>query len=161
PRGADSRRLCEASVLEPFKWSIRHAVVESMKLPVEEQIVRKLLLAALIAAQLAFAQSGRPVDDASLKGAAKNGDERTTYGFTPGETRYSPLNQINTSNVVRVGLNWTYEIGKGGGNQEATPLFWNGTLFSITNWSVVYAIDARSGKEKWRWDPEVYQNKVR
>ena len=48
--------------------------------------------------------------------------------------------------------------GAGGGNQEATPLVWNGTIYSITNWSVVFAVDARTGKEKWRWDPEVNQD---
>ena len=47
----------------------------------------------------------------------------------------------------------------GGGNQEATPLVWNSTIYGITNWSIVFAVDARTGKEKWRWDPEVNQDK--
>src|SRR6185436_5539803 len=38
---------------------------------------------------------------------------------------------------------------------------WNGTLYGITNWSVVFAVDARTGKERWRWDPEVNQTAVR
>ena len=38
---------------------------------------------------------------------------------------------------------------------------WNGTIYGITNWSVVFAVDARTGKEKWRWDPEVNQTAVR
>ena len=125
----------------------------------------KTLSAAWIAAALAIApaysQAVRVVDDTSLRNAAKNGAEWTTYGFTQGETRYSPLNQINTSNVSKLGLAWTYDIGQGGGNQEATPLFFNGAIYSITNWSVVYAVDARTGKEKWRWDPEVNQDKTR
>ena len=41
------------------------------------------------------------------------------------------------------------------GNQEATPLVWNRTLYGITNGSVVFALDAVTGKELWRWDPEV------
>src|SRR5204863_849192 len=45
-----------------------------------------------------------------------------SYGLSQGETRFSPLNQINTSNVSRLGLSWTYVLGAGGGNQEATPL---------------------------------------
>src|SRR5262249_28565896 len=49
----------------------------------------------------------------------------------------------------------------GGGNQEATPLMWNGTLYAITNWSVVVAVDVKTGKERWRWDPEVNQVAVR
>jgi glucose dehydrogenase len=78
-----------------------------------------------------------------------------TYGLTPGETRYSPLNQINAANVSRLGLAWSYDIGVGGGNQEATPLVFNGTLHGFTNWSIVFAVDARTGREKGRWDPEV------
>ena len=84
-----------------------------------------------------------------------------TYGLTLSETRYSPLDQINTGNVGRLGLAWTYVVGAGGGNQEATPLVWNGTIYGITNWSVVFAVDARTGKEKWRWDPEVNQDALR
>ena len=38
---------------------------------------------------------------------------------------------------------------------------WNGTVYGITNWSVVFAVDARTGKERWRWDPEVNQTAVR
>src|SRR4051812_17543986 len=93
-------------------------------------------------ASTATAQQARPVNDVALKNAGNTGTEWISYGLTPGETRYSPLNQINTSNVSRLGLAWSYDIGTGGGNQEATPLVWNGTIYSITNWSVVYALDA-------------------
>jgi PQQ-dependent dehydrogenase (methanol/ethanol family) len=103
----------------------------------------------------ALGQQGRKVDDAVLRAAAKSGEEWLTYGQNQGETRYSPLNQINTSNVGRLGLAWSYDVGPGGGTQESTPLVWNGTMFSVTNWSIVFALDARTGKEKWRWDPEV------
>ena len=113
--------------------------------------MRKILFATLIALPIVHAQAGRPGSP----------DEWTRYGLTPGETRYSTLNQINTSNVSRLGLAWSYEAGKGGGNQEATPLYSNDTLYSITNWSIVFAVDARTGKEKWRWDPEVNQDKTR
>src|SRR5205809_2023667 len=108
-----------------------------------------------------MAQQSRRVDDAVLKNASKSGDEWLTYGQNPGETRYSPLKQIDVTNVSRVGLAWSYDVGPGGGSQEGTPLFWNGTIYGITNWSVVFALDARTGKERWRWDPEVNQTAVR
>jgi quinohemoprotein ethanol dehydrogenase len=103
----------------------------------------------------AVAQQPRKVDDAALRAAGKNGEEWITYGLNPGETRYSPLTQINASNISRLGLTWSYDVGPGGGTQESTPLVFNGTMYSITNWSIVFALDARTGKEKWRWDPEV------
>jgi quinohemoprotein ethanol dehydrogenase len=84
-----------------------------------------------------------------------------TYGRSQGETRYSTLKQINDTNAKRLGLAWSYVVGAGGGNQEGTPLMWNNTLYGITTWSVVYALDARTGKELWRWDPEVNQAAVR
>jgi quinohemoprotein ethanol dehydrogenase len=84
-----------------------------------------------------------------------------SYGRTQGETRYSTLKQIDTTNAKRLGLAWSYAMGAGGGNQEGTPLMWNNTLYGITTWSVVFALDARTGKELWRWDPEINQTAVR
>src|ERR1700689_4132633 len=106
------------------------------------------------------AQQSRKVDDAALLNAGKTGEEWLTYGLNPGETRYSPLNQLNASNVSRLGLAWSYDVGPGGGTQESTPLVSNGVLYSVTNWSIVFALDARTGKEKWHWDPEVNRTTV-
>ena len=123
-----------------------------------------LIAACALASAAVFGQAQRPskVDDLALRNAAQSkGEEWLSYGFTPQETRYTPLNQINASNVSRLGLAWSFEVGPGGGGQEATPLVHNGVIFSITQWSVVFAVDARTGKEKWRWDPEINQTAVR
>jgi quinohemoprotein ethanol dehydrogenase len=114
-----------------------------------------LIAGLFIAAFISSAQQPRRIDDAALKNAGKTGDEWLTNGISQSETRYSPLNLLNATNVSRLGLAWSYEAGPGGGGQEATPLMYNGTLYGITNWSIVFAVDARTGKEKWRWDPEV------
>src|SRR5579862_2830364 len=121
-----------------------------------------------LTAWLSSAQQSRKIDDVTLRNAGKTGEEWLSYGLTPQETRYSPLKQIDTTNVGRLGLAWSADMpvaplapgGRGGNNQEATPLYSNGTLYSITNWSVVFAVDARTGKEKWHWDPEVNQPAV-
>src|ERR1700756_3913269 len=122
---------------------------------------RNLIVLFLSLTGMLIGQQTRRIDDAVLRTAGKTGEEWLTYGLTPGETRYSPLKQIDTTNVSRLGLAWSYDVGSGGGNQEATPLYWNGTLYGITNWSVVFAVDARTSKERWRWDPEVNQVAVR
>ena len=100
-----------------------------------------------------------------LRGAGAANDplagDWLSYGRTQGETRYSPLKQIDTTNANRLGLAWSYVMGAGGGNQEGTLLMWNNTLYGITTWSVVFALDARTGKELWRWDPEINQTTVR
>ena len=103
------------------------------------------LTGLLFVTWIAAGQQTRRIDDQALRNAGKTGEEWLTYGLTPGETRYSPLKQIDTSNVSRLGLAWSYDVGPGGGNQEGTPLFWNGSLYGITNWSVVFAVDARTG----------------
>src|SRR5437763_6021653 len=115
----------------------------------------------VLATWIAAGQQNRRIDDLALRNAGKTGEDWLTYGLTPGETRYSPLKQIDPANVSRLGLAWAYDLGAGGGNQEGTPLEWNGTIYGITNWSVVYSVDARTGKERWRWDPEVNQTAVR
>ena len=119
------------------------------------------LTALTLSAWLTAGPQIRKVDDSALKHAGDTGTEWLTYGLTQAETRFSPLNQINAGNVKRLGLAWSHDAGSGGGGQEATPLVSNGTLYAITNWSVVFAVDARTGKERWRWDPEVNQTAVR
>jgi len=101
----------------------------------------------------------RRVDNNALRNAEKN-TEWLTYGQSYSEQRYSTLKVIDTTNVSRLGPAWSYELGEGGGNQEATPLFANGVLYGITNWSVTFAIDARTGKEIWRYDPKVVRGAV-
>ena len=123
-------------------------------------MIAKTAVLLLLAACAVFGQQPRRVDDNALKAAGKAGEEWLTYGLTQGETRYSPLKQIDTMNVSRLTPGWTYDLGPGGGPQEATPLVSNGTIYGITNWSVVFAVDARTGKERWRWDPEVNQDAV-
>src|SRR5438270_13790581 len=120
-----------------------------------------ILLTLAPGASVGSAQQPRRAADAALKNAGQTGDQWLTYGLDYAERRYSPLSQINTGNVARLGGAWSYDIGTGGGNQENTPLVWNGTLYGITNWSVVFAVDARNGKERWRWDLEVNQAAVR
>ena len=107
------------------------------------------------------AQQPAGVDGAVLKKAGTPNDSLPgswlTYGKSQSEQRYSPLKQIDTSNVKRLGLAWSYVVGPGGYSQEGTPLVWNNTIYGSTTWSLVYAVDGRTGKEIWRWDPEVNQ----
>ena len=62
-----------------------------------------VLLAGLsFTAVVAVGQQGRRVDDAALRNAGQTGDEWIAYGRTQQETRFSPLNQIDTANVRRL-----------------------------------------------------------
>jgi quinohemoprotein ethanol dehydrogenase len=110
----------------------------------------------LVSVWVAWAQQPKRVDTNALKNAAKNGDEWVTYGRDYAETHYSPLKQIDTTNVSRLGLAWSWETeSPAGGRVEGTPLMSNGVLFGSLAWDVLFAVDARTGKFKWRWDPEI------
>ena len=121
------------------------------------------LLSLLVFGVAVSAQQGRApnVTGDVLKRAGTANDAMPgawlSYGKSQSETRYSTLTRINSSNAKRLGLAWSYVMGAGGGNQEGTPLVWNNTLYGITTWSVVFALDARTGRELWRWDPRIDQ----
>jgi quinohemoprotein ethanol dehydrogenase len=87
--------------------------------------------------------------------AAQNA-EWSSYGRDYAETHFSPLKQIDASNVGRLGLAWSWETeSPSGGLVEATPIMSNGVLYGSLAWDVLFAVDARTGKMKWRWDPEI------
>jgi quinohemoprotein ethanol dehydrogenase len=67
------------------------------------------------------------------------------YGRTNDEQRFSPLKQINDQNVQKLGLVWSHEFGTNRG-LEATPLVVNGVIYTTGEWSVVYALNARTGE---------------
>ncbi|MBW2240905.1 MAG: PQQ-dependent dehydrogenase, methanol/ethanol family [Deltaproteobacteria bacterium] len=94
------------------------------------------------------------VDDARLLAAADENDVWLSYGRTQSEQRFSPLTQIDENNVGELGLHWAFEPGTRRG-LEATPLLVDGVFYTTGTWSVVFAIDARTGDLKWRYDPRV------
>lgn len=94
------------------------------------------------------------VDDARLTQAATDEGNWLTHGRTYDEQRYSPLKQIDVSNVNTLGLAWSYDLDTTRG-QEATPLVIDGVMYSTSAWSKVQALDAATGKLLWQYDPQV------
>ena len=78
------------------------------------------------------------------------------YGLDYYEQRFSPLDQINDRNAGQLGLAWQFETATDRG-LEATPLVIDGVMYTTGSWSVTYAIDARTGKQMWKYDPEVHR----
>jgi quinohemoprotein ethanol dehydrogenase len=111
------------------------------------------VLAMIVSGVVMFAVQTPRIDDKALKNAAK-GSEWLSYGMDYSEQRYSTATQINTSNVGKLAPAWSYEVGAGGGPQAGTPLYANGVLYGVTNWSITFAVDATTGKEIWRYDPQ-------
>ncbi len=96
----------------------------------------------------------RRIDDAALRRADERTQEWITHGRTYAETRFSPLAKINAQNVRSLGLAWSFDTETNRG-LEATPIIIDGVLYTTGSWSVVFALDARTGKLLWKWDPEV------
>jgi len=97
------------------------------------------------------------VDQDRLNNAASEPGQWLTYGGTYNEQRYSPLDQINTSNVGELGLAWWVDIQANQG-QQSTPLYVDGVLYVTESWGQVDAIDASTGDVLWRFDPQVAGN---
>jgi len=77
-----------------------------------------------------------------------------SHGRDYHEQRYSPLNQINLETINKLQLEWSLDMGTTRG-LEATPIVDNGIMFVSSTWSVVHAVDAKTGKELWVYDPDV------
>ena len=86
--------------------------------------------------------------------AGKTGEDWPTTGRTFADQRFSPLTQINTETVGKLGLAWHHEFDTDRG-QEATPVEVDGVLYTTSAWSKVYAFDARTGALLWSYDPQV------
>ena len=62
-----------------------------------------------------------------------------------GGMRYSPLKQINASNVNQLQVAWTYDVSDGAGTLETNPVVVNGVLYGYTPAQKVFAVNARRG----------------
>ena len=87
----------------------------------------------------------------------------TYYGGDPGGSRYSPLTQINKSNVAELKAAWEYHTGDvsdGSDNRrksefETTPIVADGAMYLSTPFNRVVALDPETGREKWSFDPKI------
>lgn len=92
------------------------------------------------------------VDDSTL--ANPDSGDWPQHGRSRDEQRHSPLRQIDTTNVGRLGIAWSYDLGAYD-RVEATPIVVGGVMYVTGPWNVVHAIDAATGRRIWSFDPEV------
>jgi quinohemoprotein ethanol dehydrogenase len=98
------------------------------------------------------------VNAARLVAADREPGNWMSHGRTYDEQRYSPLKQIDAGNVNRLGVAWTYKLEVDQGI-EATPIVVDGVMYTTGVYSVVYALDARTGRLLWKHDPQVPRDK--
>jgi quinohemoprotein ethanol dehydrogenase len=88
-----------------------------------------------------------------LLAADSEPEQWMTHGRDLGKSHYSPLAQIDTETIGRLGFAWEYAMGTKRG-LEATPIVVDGVLYTSGTTGRAYAIDAASGEEIWKFDPE-------
>ena len=117
---------------------------------------------------LVIAQANRPMRPAAATAAAlppmaepslhQVGADWPAFGGTYSARRYSPLTQINRDNVGQLQRVWTFRTGdtpeeKWGA--ETTPLKIGDTVYLCSARNILIALDARTGRQRWRYDPQV------
>jgi quinohemoprotein ethanol dehydrogenase len=90
------------------------------------------------------------------KGTGEDGNW-LAHGRTFNEQRFSPLKLINDKNVKDLKLAWSYKLDVDRGT-EATPIVVDGTMYTTGAYSIVYALDAKSGKLLWKYDPKIQRD---
>ena len=115
----------------------------------EERLGLSGIVAGIAAALVASSLLASPA-------RAESGVEWTTYGGDASNTRYSTLTEIDTKNVKALKVAWAFPLGVLEG-QESTPLVIGDTMYvtSPKGPKYVYALDAKSGAQKWRYAPEL------
>jgi len=94
------------------------------------------------------------VDDARMLRAASDPTNWVVNGGDLEGRHYSSLDQINETNVSRLGPAWTFDFDTWR-TQESEPLVVDGVMYVTTAWSKVYALDAATGKQLWAFDPAI------
>ena len=77
------------------------------------------------------------------------------YGGNTDNTHFSTLSQISPANVARLKVAWTFETHDefSGSEMQANPIVLDGILYATTPKLHVFALNAVTGKEIWRFDP--------
>jgi quinohemoprotein ethanol dehydrogenase len=128
---------------------------------VKLRVLDILLGAALsLAGVAAEAQSidtqaiGSVIDNAALNDDA-DGRNWPAFGRTFGETHYSPLRDIDTATVARLGLAWSLDLDVT--NSITAPLAVDGVIYLGAGHGIVQAVAAQSGEVLWRYDAQAMQ----
>lgn len=122
-----------------------------------------LLLAAPLTSGAQGSAKGSPehiravtsrIDTQSIRANERTTADWPSYGLDHAETRFSRLTQISTGNVGKLGLVWSYNLESTRG-VEATPVVVDGIMYVTASWSIVHAVDVRTGQRLWSYDPKV------
>jgi len=107
------------------------------------------------APEVVASSSAATMASAATTSVVDNESQWSSYGNNYSEQRYSPLDQITPDNIDELELAWFGDLAERGGSYETTPLVVDGRIYVSSPWSKVYAFDAQSGAQLWKYDPKV------
>jgi quinohemoprotein ethanol dehydrogenase len=111
---------------------------------------------ALALAAAGGAAIAADVDGKRIIAADKEPGNWLSHGRTYSEQRFSPLKKIDTANVGQLGLAWWLDIkSRTTRGVEATPIVVDGVIYTTGAWSHVLAVEAKTGKLLWEFDPQI------
>jgi PQQ-dependent dehydrogenase (methanol/ethanol family) len=118
------------------------------------------LLASCNTAVKDTATRAAAVDSQRLIAADSEPGSWMSHGRTYDEQRFSPLVGVNDDNVQELGLAWFFNLKTERGI-EATSIVVDGVMYVTSAWSIVHALDARTGAPLWTFDPQVPKEKAK
>ncbi|MBK1796248.1 membrane-bound PQQ-dependent dehydrogenase, glucose/quinate/shikimate family [Devosia sp. WQ 349] len=83
--------------------------------------------------------------------SGQTGEDWPYFGGDQGQQKYSPLDQINLSNVSKLQVAWEMPVGKRPAN-NAMPIKIDDTIYICNGNSELFSLDARTGAENWTFD---------
>ena len=125
--------------------------------------IRILLLALPLLTVVAVSEDAQAQRKNVNSASASSASDWPAYGRDPGGSRFSPLTQVNRDNVKNLKVAWIYRTGDLSDGQNArsssafqcTPVLVDGTLYLVTPFNRVIALDPVTGKERWVFDPKI------
>ena len=117
-------------------------------------LLKKQLIATTLSIGLVTAAASTfaaEITDARLQDANKDSANWMLHGRDYTNQRFSPLSQINNRNVKKLVPKWIYQTGISA-TFQTTPLVADGVMYLSTPFSNVVAVDAKNGRELWRYD---------
>ena len=110
----------------------------------------------LLACAMQAGSAAPAVDDSTLS-AVGDGSNWPAFGRNYSEQRYSPLTEINTESVARLGVEWVMEL-PGDRSLVATPIVVDGVIYFTGSFSKTRAVEAKTGKLLWEYDPQAIEH---
>ncbi len=119
---------------------------------------KHLLRACAVAAALGASQwavAATTVDGAAIANESQDSNW-LSYGRTYSEQRFSPLTQINEKTIGGLKADWALELPTDR-SLLATPIVVDGVMYFSGSFAVVHAVDAKTGKMLWSYDPKTLE----